>query len=333
MDLKLRIIIAFFSVIALFYICQFIISFMSKKEHFSSRYYDDVEKYEDAPEASKSKISDAPNESRDVGSKSDSTDNYDLRIFLLQQIDTLNITDSKVKASLMEKLFTPESMKDLKPMSNEQRIKKVNDVFHEVHGDKIIEKTVEVDRDAEALHNQIKNNFIAEKEKLVVPEMKDYFDNDFKNRVNKASDKLDNVIDGLKDLKDILKGNDNIAKENYIPDLPVPPPATIATPKAKYTASPVKLDQQPQYTAAPVTSAGTMSTKTPTAPTIASGAPPTVTAPSADNTPAIERYTERYIGTSIASSAGNPILSQAAGISAPSHFIEGFENIRAYAMY
>ena len=46
MDLKLRIIIAFFSAIALFYICQFIISYMSKKEHFSSRYYDDVEKYE-----------------------------------------------------------------------------------------------------------------------------------------------------------------------------------------------------------------------------------------------------------------------------------------------
>lgn len=330
MDLKLRIIIAFFSVIALFYICQFIISFMSKKEHFSSRYYDDVEKYEDAPASGKSKISDAPNESRESGDKkTDSTDNYDLRIFLLQQIDTLNITDSKIKASLMEKLFTPESMKELKPMSNEQRIKKVNDVFHEVHGDKIIEKTVEVDKDAEALHNQIKNNFIAEKEKLVVPEMKDYFDNDFKNRVNKASDKLDNVIDGLKDLKDILKGNDNIAKENYIPDLPVPPPATSAAPKAKYTAAPV--------TSAGATSAPVMSTKTATAPTIASGAShtesPTVTAPSADNTPAIERYTERYIGKSIASSAGNPILSQAAGIAAPSHFIEGFENIRAYAMY
>jgi len=239
MDLKLRIIIAFFSVIALFYICQFIISYMSKKEHFSSRYYDDVEKYEDAPvadkSADKSKISDAPNESRDASNKSDSTDNYDLRIFLLKQIDTLNITDSKVKASVMEKLFTPDSMKELKSMSNEQRIKKVNDVYHEVHNDKIIEKTIEVDKDTEALHNQIKNTFNANiSPEVALPQVKDYFDNDFKNRVDKASDKLDNVIDGLKDLKDILKGNDSTKKENYIPDLPAPPPAasTSSAPSA-----------------------------------------------------------------------------------------------------
>jgi len=302
MDLKLRIIIAFFSVIALFYICQFIISYMSKKEHFSSRYYDDVEKYEDAPtsagaSAGKSNISEKPNESADA-----KTDNYDLRIFLLKQIDTLNITDSTVKTDLMQKLFTDDSMKQLKPMSNEQRIQKVNDVFHEAHGSKIAQQTLEVDKDTESLHNQIKNSFNSEKEKLSLPEMKDYFDNDFKNRVDKASDKLDNVIDGLKDLKDILKGSDSRKKETYIPDLPIPPPAP---------SKPTSV---------------TTSTANKVAPTIASTSPSVVTAPSPSA--GIERYTERSIA-----SLSPPILSQAAGFAAPSQLIEGFENIRSYALY
>jgi hypothetical protein len=298
MDLKLRIIIAFFSAIALFYICQFIISYMNKKEHFSSRYYDDVEKYEDAPSngGGKTNISDAPKElpNEPVDKADTKTDNYDLRILLLKKIDKLNITDSKVKASLMEKLFADESMKELKPLSNEQRTQKVNDAFQEVQAEKIAEKTIEVDKDTEALHNQIKNNFKTEKEKLEMPEIKDYFNNDVNNRINKASDKLDNVIDGLKDLKDILKGTDSTAKEQYIPDLPTPPKATF------------KADQQKVET--PVTA-------------------PTPTPP------VIEKYTERDIGKSIASSAGNPILSQAAGFAAPSQLIEGFENIRSYAMY
>lgn len=299
MDLKLRIIIAFFSAIALFYICQFIISYMSKKEHFSSRYYDDVEKYEDAP-TGRSDISDAPKElpNESVDKVDTKTDNYDLRILLLKKIDKLNITDSKVKASLMEKLFTDESMKELKPLSNEQRTQKVNDAFQEVQKEKITEKTIEVDKDTEALHNQIKNGFNTEKEKLEMPEIKDYFNNDVNNRINKASDKLDNVIDGLKDLKDILKGTDSTSKEQYIPDLPSPPKATFKV-ADKVTA--------------------------PAAPVTAQPAPPAA--------PAIEKYTERDIGKSIASSAGNPILSQAAGFAAPSQLIEGFENIRAYAMY
>jgi hypothetical protein len=303
MDLKLRIIIAFFSAIALFYICQFIISYMSKKEHFSSRYYDDVEKYEDAPAAT-SRISDEPNES---SAKADSkSDNYDLRIFLLQQIDTLNITDSKVKASLMEKLFTPDSMSQLKPMSNEQRIQKVNDVFHEVQGHKTAEKTVEVDTETDSLHNQIKNSFNTEKEKLELPQMKDYFENDFNNRINKASDKLDNVIEGLTDLKDILKGSNSKAKEQYIPDLPVPPAIKV---------------EQKKTTGPPVTS-----TTNAVASTVASTNSNTnVTAPTAG----IERYTDR----SIASLSAPPILSQAAGLAAPSQLIEGFENIRSYALY
>lgn len=315
MDLKLRIIIAFFSAIALFYICQFIISYMSKKEHFSSRYYDDVEKYEDAPATSR--ISEEPNETTKADAKPDAkSDNYDLRIFLLQQIDTLNITDSKVKASLMEKLFTPDSMSQLKPMSNEQRIQKVNDVFHEVEGNKIEEKSVKVDTESESLHNQIKNNFNAEKDKVEFPGIKDYFENDFNNRINKASDKLDNVIEGLTDLKDILKGSNSKQKEQYIPDLPVPKPIKVEQ-KMTSSAPTIASDNNTKVTA-PTASAPTASAPTVSAPTASAG---------------IERYTERYIGNSIASSAGNPILSQAAGLAAPSQLIEGFENIRSYALY
>jgi hypothetical protein len=54
-----------------------------------------------------------------------------------------------------------------------------------------------------------------------VPLLKDYYENDYRNKNSKILNKLDTAIDALKDMKDIMK--DSNTKEPYIADLPIPP--------------------------------------------------------------------------------------------------------------
>ncbi len=82
--MKTRIIIGVFVVVAVFYFAQLLVNFMSKKEHFSTSYFDDVERYEDAP----------PPKTED--------NSYKLRIFLLDEIDKLGESEKSVKGNIME---------------------------------------------------------------------------------------------------------------------------------------------------------------------------------------------------------------------------------------
>jgi nucleoside-diphosphate kinase len=93
MDMRLRIIIIVFVVVVIFYFFQLILGYMNKKEHFTSHYFDDVEKYENAPNVSQEK-------------PVESTKPYELRIFLLDEIEKLNISDKSIKGNIMEKTFS-----------------------------------------------------------------------------------------------------------------------------------------------------------------------------------------------------------------------------------
>jgi hypothetical protein len=103
MDMKLRIIIIVFTVIIVFYFFHFLFKIMQKKEHFSTNYYDQIEKYEDAPPEKE----------------------YDKRIFLLNEIDKLEITDSKVKSNVMESVFSDGKLKDMTPSEQSAEIKAI----------------------------------------------------------------------------------------------------------------------------------------------------------------------------------------------------------------
>lgn len=206
MDTKLKIIILVFTVIVVFYVFQFIFQMMQKKEHFSANYYDDVEGYEDAP-----------NEKEKFEAKDEE---YDLRISLLNEIDKLEITDNKVKGSVMESVFSEVSMKKMKSMSLEKRKEEVRNIYQAAvnqAGPVIMQETPVVIN--KPTNEQIKSMFENAPE---LPMMKDYFQNDARNKSMQAAEKLDAAIESLKEMKTILTSGTN-EKEPYIPDLPVPP--------------------------------------------------------------------------------------------------------------
>jgi hypothetical protein len=76
---------------------------------------------------------------------------------------------------------------------------------------------------------------------IPVPILKDYYENDYRNKSNKVLNKLDVAIDALKDMKDIMK--DSNFKEPYIADLPIPPASLLEEEEeptvAKKPAAPV----------------------------------------------------------------------------------------------
>ena len=204
--MKTRIIIGVFVVVAVFYFAQLLVNFMSKKEHFSTSYFDDVERYEDAP----------PPKAED--------NSYKLRIFLLDEIDKLGVSDKSVKGNIMETLFSESKMKELESKTKEERIAIVKKVYEDAKPAAapaaIVTQETAVATDAptqKTLGDQAKAYF----ENIDMPEIKDYYQNQFQNVASQAGEKLDVAISSLKDIKDILQGK--FAKEPYVPDLPVAP--------------------------------------------------------------------------------------------------------------
>lgn len=209
MDMRLRIIIIVFVVVVVFYFFQLIFGYMNKKEHFTSHYFDDVERYENAPTVTQE------------SERSENTKPYELRIFLLDEIDKLNISDKTIKGNVMETLFSESSMNELIKMTKEDRIKKVKEVYDKAQDTSStpIVKPPEKFVEEKSFDEKLKAHFASGT--IHLPEVKDYFENDFKNKSEKAISKLDVAITALTDMKDILRGN---TKEPYIPDIPVVPP-------------------------------------------------------------------------------------------------------------
>ena len=215
--MRLKIIIIVFVIVVIFYIFQFVYGYMNKKEHFTSAYYDDAEHYEDSP----NKTDQQP---------------YELRIFILDEIDKLNITDKNLKGNVMESLFSESSMKELEGMTKEQRVQKIKNVSQSAANNSkgvlqetsIVKpivvapiKTVtpvkaeftepEIDKN---LDHHLKDMFNTSSVKL--PGIKDYYD----NKENLINDKLTTAINALSELKNSISNN---KKEQYIPELPKPP--------------------------------------------------------------------------------------------------------------
>lgn len=214
--MRLRIIIVVFVVVVVFYFFQFILNTMQKKEHFSSHYYDDVETYEDPKK-----------------------DDYDLRLELLNEIDNLKITDNKLKASVMELVFSDISQKKFKELKEKKSLdefkaeasKEIKNIYQAaINNGPIVSqeqapipKVTTNNSIGEHLENYIKNASVA------LPEFKDYYANDFNNKKEKFNEQLDEVMNSIGKLKDLIN---NKEKEPYIPDLPIPP-LTLSKPEEK----------------------------------------------------------------------------------------------------
>jgi hypothetical protein len=251
MDMRLKVIITVFAIVGVFYFFQFIFQYMNKKkEHFTSSYYDDVERYEDAPVKNNFALPSLPSPSatsslsKPPASDTSSAENtshvpvitqtsplsvapavngemstekekeaksYELRILLLEEIDKLQITDKTIKGNVMESLFSEISMKELQTMSKEQRVQKVKDIYAGASS-RTAAPTVEV---KPSIHDNIKSYFTVDN--LTMPKSPESAKtNDV--IIKKASEKIDLVIDNLKDMKNILNGKEEYS-ESY-PDKP-----------------------------------------------------------------------------------------------------------------
>ena len=227
MDMKLKIIFAVFVIVVVLYFMQFMIDFMKKKAHLSNRYFDDVEHYEDAPETTKASPS--------------AMEPYKIRLFLLEEIDKLKIEDKNVKGAVMECLFSETTMKEFDKLpDNKDSRDKMAAKVKECQAS-ILNTTASTPAEApkapaaeppkspaaeppKAPAAEPQKAPAAEPAKAPVTEaVKAFFanpegNNELKAKVNKASEKLDAVIDNLQDMKRLL--SDGNEKEEYVPPYP-----------------------------------------------------------------------------------------------------------------
>lgn len=241
MDARMKIIIAVFLLVIVFYFLQFMLEFVKKKEHFTSSYFDDAENYEDkrrvehfAEDAPKAPAASAPKPPE----PSENNKPYELRIFILDEIEKLNISDKTIKGNVMETLFSETTMKELEGMTKDQRIAKVKAVYDSskkteapaapakqsydnmptTGQGKVAQESAPKDHFIEESIKSYFSNTVEEpKEPVQSPAKKEKFDDSgFHTKVQKASEKLDVVIDNLKEMKGLLSG-----KESYVgPDPP-----------------------------------------------------------------------------------------------------------------
>ena len=236
----MKIIIAVFLLVIVFYFLQFMLEFLKKKEHFTSTYFDDSENYEDrrkvehfeevAPKAAEAaKPAAAPK----APEPSENNKPYELRIFILDEIEKLNISDKTIKGNVMEALFSETMMKELEGMSKEQRITKVKAVYDSSNkagvaapaepaaklpttGQGKVQQEAKKDNFIEDSIKSYFTNTVEEPNEPEPTKKEQYNDSGLQTKVLKASEKLDVVIDNLKEMKGILTG-----KENYSgPELP-----------------------------------------------------------------------------------------------------------------
>ena len=234
----MKIIIAVFLLVIVFYFLQFMLEFLKKKEHFTSSYFDDSENYEDRRSVEHFEEA-APKAAPKAPESNENSKPYELRIFILDEIEKLNISDKTIKGNVMEALFSETTMKEMDGMTKEQRIAKVKAVYDisnkaapaaapaatpaakpATTGEGKVKQEVKKDH---FIEESIKSYFSNTVEEPNEPTQKEqYNDGGLQTKVQKASEKLDVVIDNLKEMKGILSG-----KENYsgpeIPKMPKDP--------------------------------------------------------------------------------------------------------------
>lgn len=117
MDMKFKIIILVFVVIALLYAVHFMLTQLNAKTTKTETFIidDDVEHYEDPVKT------DAPVKPKPETRSDKTQEKYNTRVLILDDIEKMDITDKEIKGKLMEYLFTPESVSKIDSMSNTER--------------------------------------------------------------------------------------------------------------------------------------------------------------------------------------------------------------------
>ena len=260
MDMKYKIVISIFIIVILFYFAQFVVNYMTsvkKRESFTDQHYDDIEHYEDKP---KSKFNDnkpnapaatvtptvtptskpdttpatpptttAPASTTDATSPTVSADNMDLRLLILDEIQT--VEDKNAKGALLEYLFSNPILKDLNTMSNADQIAFIKKAISSE-----LDKTSAVTAPSPVVinHDNTSETKPVVAKQQFIPQIKDYYENNTTNLSNQISTKLDGVLNNLNNMKDGLSDikslfNNKGPKEPYIPSIPDLPIANVET--------------------------------------------------------------------------------------------------------
>ena len=195
MDTKLKIILVIFVVLILFYLCYFIFNYYESKtinsvkktkEAFTLEDDDDVEHYEEPQATTTTK-------------EKSSASEYDQRVFILDEIEKLNIDDKEIKGKLMESLFSEASLKKLETMSSKDKrdfIKKEHDTLTAVDTTTAAEATP------------------APKEKSTFKDIKN-----IAAKAKEAIDELTSVQKHIGEIKNILENQ----KSTFVNEVPAEP--------------------------------------------------------------------------------------------------------------
>lgn len=253
MDARMKIIIAVFLLAIVFYFLQFMLEFIKKKEHFTSSYFDDVEESSSERSRLREHFEDAK-----AAPKEAPADNkpYELRIFILDEIEKLNIADKTIKGNVMEALFSETAMKELEGMTKDQRVAKVKSVYDGAKGaapaapakapaaqvapkQSYTDAPSKPDDSGKFIEEKIKAYFSnevkidsepneqSEQSEQSEPSKESFDDSVLQARVQKAAEKLDVVIHNLKEMKGFLstkEGYNQPAQTNTrLPELPKVP--------------------------------------------------------------------------------------------------------------
>jgi hypoxanthine phosphoribosyltransferase len=218
MDLRFKVVIIVFVVIAILYSIYFVMTYMGKKkETFVDTFEeDDVEHYEDLSK---------PNPSTKVNPEA----KYDQRILILDDIEKLHISSKDVKGKLMEVLFDEDVLKQISSLSSAGRFDFIQKKYKELEQPVVSESTlVETSKDAPNTSKIPKPSLDGEKKDK--PPHKDEFEEHPAELMKKTQDALNHlqyVENGLNDIQAYAKSFKIPFKE---PMLPPPPKDHIASP-------------------------------------------------------------------------------------------------------
>jgi len=147
MDTKYKIIIVVFILIALLYAGHFIIDYMNsnKKKEAFTLFDDDVEHYEEPKTPPKSKVSEKNN-----AHTTSEESKYDLRVLILDDIESLEIADKDQKGKIMEVMFNEDTLKKVATLSDRQRLKFIQDKYNSLGTTTFSETTSETSNETKA---------------------------------------------------------------------------------------------------------------------------------------------------------------------------------------
>lgn len=155
MDTKYKIIIVVFILIALLYAGHFIIDYMNsnKKKEAFTLFDDDVEHYEE-PKQTKKNTSEENKKSKNETTSEESK--YDLRVLILDDIETLQITDKDQRGKLMEIMFNENTLKKVSTLSDKQRLKFIEGKYNSL-GITTTLSEAEITNEDSQLNRSVKN--------------------------------------------------------------------------------------------------------------------------------------------------------------------------------